>query len=68
MTITAPIGIEATFDEIDVIDDFQIADDLHLAPQAAAVTRSSRDPLLPFLVLGVLSFVATVLAAAILAF
>jgi hypothetical protein len=65
VTITAPIGFEAA---LDIIDDIQIIDDLQLAPRAAAVTRSTLDPLVPFLLLGLLSFVVTVVAAAILAF
>jgi hypothetical protein len=65
VTLTVPIEIEAA---LGVIDEIQIIDDLQLAPQAAIISRAPRDPLIPFLLLGLLSLVVTVAAAAILAF
>ena len=75
MTITASISIEPQHDDINIIDGLEIIDDAGIVGDSvsAAVTqsladRSEREPLLPFLCLGVLSWIGIVITATLLAF
>ncbi len=67
MSITAPLEVELQHDDIQVIDD-----DVTIVPELASadapVQPREAEPLLPFLVLGVLNLIAMLAVAIILAF
>ncbi len=71
VTLTAPISTELEHDGIEIVDDVQITEsaiavERSVAP-SPALTQVS-EPLTPFLVLGVLSWIAIVVTASLLAF
>ncbi len=70
MTITAPVDVELQHDGLDN-DGIQIIDDdIMIIPDVAAAalaTSPEREPLLPFLVLGTISLIATFVVAMLLA-
>lgn len=70
MTLTAPIATELDHDGIEIVDDVQITDrDLHVEHRATApvAPARTRDPLVPFLVLGILSWIGIIITASALA-
>ena len=71
MTLTAPITGELEHGDIEIVDDLQVADhDLHVERRTAAPVAPirTRDPLVPFLVLGILSWIGIIVTASALAF
>jgi len=66
VSITAPLEVELQHDDINVIDDeLLIVSDV--AP-AGATIDAGRDPLVPFLVLGIITLIAVLVTATLLAF
>ncbi len=71
MTLTAPISTELEHDGIEIVDDVQITESAITVEHSVAPSHSStrvREPLTPFLVVGVLSWIAIVVTASLLAF
>lgn len=69
MSITAPLEVELQHDDIQVIDDdITIVPELASADALVQSREAESEPLLPFLVLGVLNLIAMLAVAIILAF
>jgi hypothetical protein len=73
VTITAPLDVGPqdaidVRDDIVVIDDIQIIEDTPQAVSSTAVTTPVGEPLMPFLLLGMLSWVGILISAVILTF
>ena len=71
MTITAPISTELGSDEIEIVADIQVTDSAVTVDRSGPPSpqlRRVREPLAPFLFLGVVSWLAIVVIASLLAF